>query len=524
MPKISKTSKEKKVLPKKKTVPVKAKKAPVKKTAVKSKVVKKTKKIVSKKTNVIPVDIISDDETSFAYTQTKESSPIFSSWPEFSKNTKAEDILEETDEVTDIEPEDNEEYDKQKKFFSDWASQNTPKEGAEKPSLAPNKKSVGLYRRQAIFYLGATLVLLLAVAYLFFAKLTVLVSPQGETINDSVSFDIVGASASSTTADTELASSTNKTIDGDLRVIEVSADKTYQTSSEEISGGDTTGEVTGTVTLINKYNKVQPLVAKTRLLSPDGKLFRLKEAVSIPAGGTVTANVYADKPSADMAIDTLTRFTIPGLWAGIQDRIYAENVGPLTYQTQVKRIIKQSDLDKAKKDINEVLDLKVKNDLAPTTTDKAIVYGDISDSLVTNFNSKIGEEKSDFTVTATKKVVVVTFSKSKAIELAKARLALLISDDKQLSNFNTDQIIYSLEDYDAATKTAEIKAYFTGLMSLKSDSSLIDRNKLVGLNKQQISEYLNTFPEIKDYQLEFSPSFIKTAPTLPDRINIKINN
>lgn len=547
MPKISKTPKVKKIAAKKKTSTVKAKETPVKKKTVKKPTVKKAaktssvKKEAPKKTNKVIVDIISDEQESFfGYDGNDQNAepinlaPVFSSWPNFDKKNEAEDILSETDEededIQEEEEEDdeafaeeNEEYDKQKKFFSDWASQNAPKEGEERPSLAPVKKSIGLYRRQAIFYLGATLILLLAVAYFFFVKLTVLISPQGETINDSVSFNVVATDASSTATSTDSAEAVNKTINGNLQITEVSAEKTYQTASDDVSGDESTGLVTGTVTLINKYNKTQPLVAKTRLLSPDGKLFRLKEAVSIPAGGTATASVYADKNGADMAVDANTRFTIPGLWAGIQDRIYAENPAPLTYQLQEKRVIKQSDLDKAKKDINEVIDLKIKNQLQTITSDKAAVSGDIDDEIVTEFNAKVGDEKSDFTVKAKKKVIIATFSKDKVIELAKARLSLVISDDKQLSNFNTSQITYSLENYDQLNKTAEIKAYFTGLMSLKSDSSLIDRKKLVGLNEKQISQYLDTFPEVKEYKLEFWPSFIKTAPNLPDRINIKIN-
>ena len=547
MPKISKTPKVKKIATKKKTSTVKAKETPVKKKTVKKPATKKAtktssvKKEAPKKTNKVIVDIISDEnESFFGYDENNQNeepinlAPVFSSWPNFDKKNKAEDILSEIDDEEEEEireededgddfTEENEEYDKQKKFFSDWASQNAPKEGEEKPSLAPVKKSIGLYRRQAIFYLGATLILLLAVAYFFFVKLTVLISPQGETINDSVSFNVVATDASSTATSTDSAEAVNKTINGNLQITEVDAEKTYQTASEDTSEDESTGLVMGTVTLINKYNKTQPLVAKTRLLSPDGKLFRLKEAVSIPAGGTATASVYADKNGSDMAVDANTRFTIPGLWAGIQDRIYAENSAPLTYQLQEKRIIKQSDLDKAKKDINEVINLKIKNQLQSVTSDKAAVSGDIDDEIVTEFNAKVGDERSDFTVKAKKKVVIATFSKNKVIELAKARLSLVISDDKQLSNFNTNQITYSLENYDQSNKTAEIKAYFTGLMSLKSDSSLIDRKKLVGLNEKQISQYLDTFPEVKEYKLEFWPSFIKTAPNLPDRINIKIN-
>ena len=111
-----------------------------------------------------------------------------------------------------------------------------------------------------------------------------------------------------------------------------------------------------------------------------------------------------------------------------------------------------------------------------------------------------------------------------AAALAGARLALLVSDDKQLFNFDKNKITYSLESFDQNTKVAVIKAYFNASMSLRSDSSLIDRKKLVGLNRSQISEYLNGFPEIKSYELNFSPSFISTAPVLPDKISIKIKD
>jgi len=498
MPKISKTLKTK-------TKPVKkVKAAPLKKKVIKKAVASKSKKIVPKKSNRITIDVISDD--------VKETTPIFSSWPDFGKKITEAEVSEKDDPIAGGD------LDKQKKFFSDWATQIKPQEGQTKPTMTP-KKSIRLYRRQAFFYLGATIILLLAVFYLFFSKLTISVTPQGETINDSLTLDIVAPGGDNTAA-TSSEMKFNKTIDGEVKIIEVAAEKIYQTSGEEILGE----EVTGQVTLINKYNKTQPLVINTRLLSPDGKLFRLKEAVSIPAGGSVIANVYADKPSAEMAINAPTHFTIPGLWAGIQDRIYGESSEPFNYGSQVKKFIKQKDLDLAKKDITEVLNLKVKNDLQADSSDKIIVYGGGEDTVITQVNAKLGDEKPEFIVKASNKVAVVSFSKEKAASLAQARLLLLVPDDKQLIGFDKNKITYSLDSYDLKTKAAVVKAYFNASMFLKSDSSLLDRKKLIGLNNGQISEYLNSFPEIKSYELKFSPAFIKTAPTLPDRINIQIKN
>jgi hypothetical protein len=561
MPRISRVAKDKEPVAKKKTPVAKPKKAPVKKKASpRSSAVKRTvKKPVTrkapakaaprrsapaKKDNRVVVDIIADEEE---FVLDGEPTPIFSSWPDLNDHTEVEDIFshhdipdngmrnnpaaaalpaEEEEEEEEEETEEtaaDDEYDKQKKFFSDWAAKNAPQEEGEPPAVAPTKRPVGLYRHQAWIYLGATIVLLAAVFYLFFSKLTVVISPKGETINDAVTFNVGSAtSTKGIAAPSAVDLDTNRNIEGNLQVMEIFAEKTYQTSAEQV----TTNQVSGTVTLVNKTAKNQPLVAKTRLLTTDSKLFRLRNTVNIPAGGSISAEIYADSTNADATVSGPTKFTIPGLWAGLQDKIYGESGMALTADVQTKRVIKQSDLDSAKKDINEVLDLKIKNSLNANDSDRVAVYEDDNDVGVANvtYNAKVGQNKADFTAKAVKKVVVATFSRAKAIDLAKARLLMLIPDDKQLSSFDQQHITYSMESYDKTSNTAVVKAYFTGIMSLESDSSLIDRKKLVGLNKQQIAQYLESFPEINDYRLEFSPSFISTAPNLPDRIEIKIND
>ena len=90
---------------------------------------------------------------------------------------------------------------------------------------------------------------------------------------------------------------------GVVNSLDLTYKKTYPATGEEIIGQ----EVVGEVIIINNYTKNQPLVATTRLLSPDGKLYRLKETVNVPAGGTVKAAVYADEPKEEMAIGPACR-------------------------------------------------------------------------------------------------------------------------------------------------------------------------------------------------------------------------
>ncbi len=80
---------------------------------------------------------------------------------------------------------------------------------------------------------------------------------------------------------------------------------------------------TGMVTLYNTYSATtQTLTANTRLSTADGKIYRIKNAVTIPGivtksdgsqgPGTVTVSVTADKPGADYNQTTPVQMTIPG--------------------------------------------------------------------------------------------------------------------------------------------------------------------------------------------------------------------
>ncbi len=146
-----------------------------------------------------------------------------------------------------------------------------------------------------------------------------------------------------------------------------------------------------------------------------------------------------------------------------------------------------------------------------------------SEPIIIELDAKAGEFKDEFVGRAEAKVIVVSFSKEEAAKLASAKLNLLVPDDKELLEFKPEEISYALENYDALSGSATIKASFSGLMALKSESEIIDRSQLVNLKEAQINTYLRDFPEIKSYELKFTPSFIKKAPSLVDRIKVKIN-
>lgn len=455
--------------------------------------------------------------------------------PEFSGETRSEDYHISSASLPD----------QKEKYFASLAQEikhhqlETP--GDEESEKAQSKhqqikKTSRLYRRLAIKFIVLTAFLLAVIAYFSFSKLTIYITPKTEDLNASLNVTVSGGESSDSQSDSsteiinittavtsdeeemETSGANNPRVKGDIREIKVSAVKTY-----EVKGGEVVGqEIKGKVKLINNYLKDQPLVAKTRLLSPDNKLFRLKNAVLIPAGGEVEAEIYSDEASPELAISA-TRFIIPGLWAGLQDKIYAESEEAFIYQDQRKSIVKSEDLESARQEMDGLLMAKAKEQVLNNFDDKwALTYQLDPKQSSTTADAKSGDLKTEFTLKSEATVLVIAVLKDPLEKLLQARLSLDISDDKELISFNKEAMTYSLEGYDASKKEAILKIQARGFMSLKADSRVIDRGKLINLSRDQIKEYLNNFPEISAYELKFSPSFISKAPSLVDRIKIEI--
>lgn len=525
----------------KKNPDTKPTKKPVKKISSATKTAKPAAKVVrsiarpatktpKKKARPVVIDVIEDDE----------SDAFFPEFPELRKGGIVEDMaIDDTNDETNEETEENkegneskevypaEELDQQKKFFSKLISERTEKDSEsesdnddgteDKPTT---KKSVGLYRRLVWRFVGLTGILLLIVLYFSFSKLTINISPNGEALNDSLLIKIepeetIGGNASSTD---ENASTTDfrEKVDGTVKEMEVSEEKTFPASGEESIGE----EISGKVVLINNSGKSQALVATTRLLSADNKLFRIKNAVNIPAGGEVEAEIYVDKPSEDLAISP-TSFTIPGLWLGLQDKIFAKSTTTFVYQQKVKKYIKASDIDAATKEMNSILLTKVKQGQSEDIN-TGVIYETLTPISIET-SSKAGDSAEEFMVKAKENLVIITYSKKQVAKLAENKLALLVPDDKELVGYDEKNISYTFDNYDTKTGVASVKASFSGTMVLKNGTEIIDKKQLVNLNRDQLENYLKTFPEIKTFELKFFPSFVTRTPRLPERIEVNIN-
>jgi hypothetical protein len=242
----------------------------------------------------------------------------------------------------------------------------------------------------------------------------------------------------------------------------------------------------------------------------------------VPAGGAVEVDVYPDKPGADMAISP-THFTIPGLHADLQDKIFADSLTAFSNSTDNQKIIQQSDIDNAQKELSSRLIDKVKQSLGGVSGQYDQVFFDSNSATaqITLTVAKVGDVTPQFAAQVKNVVNVISFNTADVIKLAQQKMAASLTADKILTDIDKDSLSYTLTGYDATINAAAVAVNFAGQVA-PSQTDFIDKTKLVNLSQSQLASYLQGISQISSFDLQFFPAFIKRAPSLVDRIKVEI--
>ncbi|MDZ4230066.1 MAG: hypothetical protein U1C53_02915, partial [Candidatus Veblenbacteria bacterium] len=194
-------------------------------------------------------------------------------------------------------------------------------------------------RRIVVTFAGAVVAVVLLVLYYSLAHATVTL----EVSPDSMVMD--------TTIELKQYSEAGE-VTGTIIETEVTQSKTFPASPS----GELEERAAGTVTIVSTHTTPQTLIATTRLLSPQGVLFRLRETVTVPANGKLeNVGVVADQVGEASAIGP-TSFTIPGLRPQLQQVIHAESNEPMRRLPKTgSTSITPLDLDAARKSLTDIM-------------------------------------------------------------------------------------------------------------------------------------------------------------------------
>jgi len=292
----------------------------------------------------------------------------------------------------------------------------------------------------------------------------------------------------------------------------------------------------GVISIYNEYGKSpQALVATTRFLTSDGKLFRLIRGVIVPGmtevdgkmePGVIEAEVIADEPGEEYNIGP-SDFSIPGFkgspkYGKFYARSFQSMAGGGSAESRIT-IVSQEDIDLAKSKTESALEDKIKEEIKKEAgEDKIILDGAIDKNILESKPSLEAETASEnFDYQAKMEVTAIIFSQEDLLKIAKKVFEKKLEEKGIKMEISRVEIEYGRPDVDF--KSGEIIIKTTCKAMLKPEINLNNLKKeLLGKDDAQIKKILKKYPQIDKVEIEYWPEFLsRKIPRFENRVKIE---
>lgn len=363
-----------------------------------------------------------------------------------------------------------------------------------------------LYRKLAIGFAVPVLLLVLVVVYVTYARATVTVYPQRDTIDNYEGLVV-------TVREEPLGTDE---IGGEIHEVTVGGERTGS-ASDSI---ESEGTACGFVTLVNETSQPYTLVATTRLLTPEEILFRIQDQVAIPANGEITTEACADEPGAEGDIGPST-FRIPGLRADTQEVVYAKSDEAMTGGVIARGVVSQDDITGIEEALREELVNEAKEELGTRIEGTWTGLQFEVDTMNRFVNVAPGEEADRIVVRLTLRVRSVSYDRSGALDIVVEDLKRGLTSDRELISVDGDAAEIDVERADPEELEAALRIRLSGESSVALDSPLFDAEKLKGLDLDAVRLYFEGIDGVERVDVRFRPFWLKRMPQLADHIEFK---
>ena len=384
-------------------------------------------------------------------------------------------------------------------------------------------------KNYALISLGALLVLSGAAVYLtnaFFVKAEIKIETKKTELNfvDSV------------IADKKIVKIGSAEIAGKQIPAEVfSISKNFTFSFPATGKKNVQQKAEGKITIYNSYSSdLQILVATTRFASPDGKIFHLKDRVTVPGAkvvdgkispSSIMADVIADKAGAEYNIGPASKFVIMSfkeknllekyekIYGSSNEAMKGGFIGEAAYPTDDDIKKGKADAEKQLKDYTDsALSLQIPQDFK-------FLDGSRQFSILKEIVNPQTDEKGNFSI--------FVEGKSSSIGFKETDLKDFIEKTVQGSTGNTLLKIknYTLE-YGAARPdfgqgkisfAIDFKGVFEEPINIGDF-----KQKLTGKNEQELKSLVSSYSNIQKFTVSFSPFWVKTVSKNIDKIIIEV--
>ena len=319
---------------------------------------------------------------------------------------------------------------------------------------------------------------------------------------------------------------------GSLAYQTITATQTATTTVAANGSQHVSRAASGVVTIYNTFGPTpQQLVANTRLITQDGKIYRLKDAVSIPgmtkkadgtsAPGTVTASIFADQPGPSYNQTASIPLNVAGFKGDPRfTKFVAQSQGPISNGfVGDEPAVSPADMATAENELKRQLDSSI----------RSVATSQVPDGFI-EVNGSLGVTYTDIAQNPGPNSTVV-LSQSTTANLAIVResdlaatLAKTLADYKgePIAFSDSSQVSLSLGSNTASSTSGPLNLSVGGTATLvwQFDPQMLKQG-LLGKNKSEFQPIIKGFePSISRASASIRPFWKATFPTEPGKLSI----
>lgn len=327
--------------------------------------------------------------------------------------------------------------------------------------------------------------------------------------------------------DSRLRAYTNTTATGlSFEVMQLNAEESGLVTATGISSGGQ--KASGKITVYNNYGSApQKLIANTRFQTSDGKIYRIKGAISVPGMGMTEATVYADQAGEEYNIGP-SNFTLPGLKGGARfEKVFAKSKTAMSGGSSGNtRIVKKEDLDSVKASISEKIKNRLKEMFFRQKPEGYLLFADaVKIEYADNpDNPKVGDSSIQSMTFKTKGAAVGYLFKKDALSKAlvddnAGSLKKAPKNDSITVN-NLESLDFSLISADSKNKeiTVRLKGNADFVWAVDTTKLL---EEMINYKGKDYTSVFQNYPAIEKATIVQSPKWWKKFPS--DKSKVKIN-
>ncbi|MDO8577481.1 MAG: hypothetical protein Q7R55_01270 [Candidatus Wildermuthbacteria bacterium] len=391
-----------------------------------------------------------------------------------------------------------------------------PKQKAqkEKPSLklkAPSfKLKFSVPSKTKVIASGSVLcaVLVFFSLHVWLARANVTVTPVSRDIVLEEMFSAEPGAASSVE---------KKTIPGTLLMQEQSGTKLFSSTGKE----NKETKAQGTIRVFNNQAKTQILIAQTRFISEEGKLFRSTSRITIEPEGFTDVAVLAAEAGSSYNIES-SNFSLPGLLgSAIYTLVYGKSSQPMAGggETEVS-VVTEADLRSAEESFTKELlgnakDQLYKSAVAPMT----VINESLREEVIKASSSvEAGAPISQFHVTGKVRVKALAFNQEELQSLAKEVIALLVQKEEKLQE-QTLKVEQKSATFASITQKALLELEIQAKVYQDIDREKL-RSSLLGKSKAEVQQFLLDYSQIEKFEFAFFPFWKQTVGSREEKVDI----